>query len=177
MKFSLTLLTIYFALNLKFCGKNESNNSSSETEIITNSDEAKSHLLVLADLKHILLNNLTNENSICAYLKTIDNKWKLQGTENEEIIFSINQNSTCKEMLSFHHNHNILEYITFDDNHFFRYIKDFENQNFDITKTSVNEYGGNVSNFSDGKIFIITEEIPMTETGKNAHKILIAQKK
>ena len=80
-------------------------------------------------------------------------------------------------MLSFHYKRNILEYITFDDDHFFRFIKDFEYQNFEITNTSQNEYGGNVSKFSDGKLLVITEEIPLTQTGKNAHKILIAQKR
>ena len=183
MKLSIAFFTIIVALNLKFCGANETNNSNSETdkEIQINSDGQNSaenkNLLVLADLIKIIRNDKIDENSIYEYIKTINNDWKSEGTDDEEIIFTKNKDDTSKEMLSFHYKRNILEYITFDDDHFFRFIKDFEYQNFEITNTSQNEYGGNVSKFSDGKLLVITEEIPLTQTGKNAHKILIAQKR
>lgn len=184
MKLNFTFIAIIVALNLQSCGKKETDSSSSEIEkeIQNNSENQNSNLeqkdlLVLSDLKHIIQNDIITENSIYEYIKTVNNEWKSEGTNNEEIIFTKNKNNTSKEMLSFHYKHSILEYITFDDDHFFSYIKDFENQNFEITNTSLNEYGGNVSKFTDGKLVVITEEIPLTQTGQNAHKILIAQKR
>lgn len=182
MRIIIILFALIVALNLNSCKKNELNNSNVETgqeENINpkNQSEYKSKdLLILVDLIGILQDKNIDKNSILEHIRTINNNWKYEGTENEEIIFSKSTNDATKEMLTFHLKYNILEYITFDDEHFFRYIKDFENQNFEITNTSQNEYGGNVSTFTDGKFKVITEEIPLTQSKTPAHKILIALK-
>lgn len=181
MKIKTVIFVIIASLNLIFCKKNDLKSSTFETKEIQTYDKNEGtqyeskDLLVLADLIGILQIQNIDKNSILEYLKIIDNGWKYNGTENEEILFSKVTNDNRKEMISFHYNHNILEYITFNDTHFFRYIKDFENRDFTITNTTLSQYGGNISTFSDGKFKVITEEIPLTKSELKAHKILLGE--
>lgn len=185
MKINITILTISIALNFISCGGSETKefDNKKDKEERSNSavqqdekNKAKDFLEVEDLIKIIGLDNL-DKKTISAYLKPLNKNWKAEGSDNEEIYFIKNKDEATKEMLTYHYKNYILEYITFSKNHFFQITKDIKEQNFEITKTSQNEFGGQITTFSSMKIFIVTEEIPLTEPGQNGFKVLVAQKR
>lgn len=173
------------ALLLTSCGANETTNpeiSKDNAEQINTPNQKEKAIktkdfLDLEDLITIInLDNLDSK-TISEYLKPINKNWKSEGSDNEEIYFIKNNDEAKKEMLTYHYKNYILEYLTFSKNHFFQISKDIKQKNFEITKTSQNEYGGQLTTFSSGKLIIVTEVIPLTEPGQNGFKILIAQKR
>lgn len=183
MRLSIPIFSI--ALMLTSCGTNETTEqeiSKDKSEQINtpNQKEEKIKTKDFLDLDNLItITNFDNLDSktISEYLMPINKNWKLEGSDNEEIYFIKNNDEAKKEMLTYHYKNYILEYLTFSKNHFFQITKDIKQQNFEITETSQNKYGGQLTTFSSGKLLIVTEEIPLTEPGQSGFKILIAQKR
>ena len=185
MKINIPILAISFAMYLTSCGVNETKNPDTQKDNAEQINRAGQQdkinktrdFLQVADLiKIISLDNL-DKKTISEYLKPINKNWKAEGSDNEEIYFLKNKDEATKEMLTYHYKNYVLEYLTFSKNHFFEITKDIKEQDFEIAKTSKNEFGGQITTFSSKKLLIVTEEIPLTEPGQNGFKIFVAQKR
>ncbi|MBN8861054.1 MAG: hypothetical protein J0H29_21865 [Sphingobacteriales bacterium] len=135
------------------------------------------NFLDIEDLVALITTDNLNSKTISNYLNQLNKNWRYEATDNEGIYFIKDNDETTKELLIYHYKKYILEYLSFSKNHFFEISKGIKKQNFEILSKKENEYGGQVTTYSSGKIVIFTEEIPLTEPGKSGFKIAIAQKR
>jgi phage pi2 protein 07 len=162
--------------------KENSANADSSQSILTNKsdneeNQKKKDFLSFPDLKKLVTIDNLNKETIVAFLKENDDSWQYEGTDNKAIYFSKNNDEASKGIITYYFKYHAIEYTIFRKNQFFNISKNIKNENYTLTTSNENQYGGARTTYSSNEFVIVMEEVPLTTPGDSGFKILIAQKR